>query len=111
MVARQVPAAAHRPLARTGEGLDAPLGLSTLALAGALGLAALSGVVAGLALPRGPVTTGQALALLVGGLAVGGAAGALLRSRWALLLVPRSEERRVGKECRSGWEPYQCEKN
>ncbi|HLV13134.1 MAG TPA: alpha/beta hydrolase [Trueperaceae bacterium] len=88
MVARQVPAAAHRPLARTGEGLDAPLGLSTLALAGALGLAALSGVVAGLALPRGPVTTDQALALLVGGLAVGGAAGALLRSRWALLLVP-----------------------
>lgn len=63
-------------------------GVSLGAWLPALGAAALSGVLAGLVLPRGPVTTGQALALIAGGLVVGGVGGYLLRTRWALLLVP-----------------------
>ena len=53
-----------------------------------LGLAALSGVVFALVLPRGATTQGQALALLTGGLGVGLLAGAVFRSRWALLIAP-----------------------
>ena len=53
-----------------------------------LGLAALSGVVFALMLPRGATTQGQALALLAGGLSVGLLAGAIMRSRWALLIAP-----------------------
>src|SRR5688572_28972751 len=30
----------------------------------------------------------------------------LLEDRFTILLVNRSEERRVGKECRSRWSPY-----
>jgi pimeloyl-ACP methyl ester carboxylesterase len=49
---------------------------------------ALYGVLAGWWTPRGPVTVVQALAAMVLGLAVGAAAGALLRSRWAALASP-----------------------
>ena len=54
----------------------------------AVAIAAGTGGLAALAFPRGPITTGSALTLLALGLAVGLAAGALLRSRWALLLGP-----------------------
>ena len=30
----------------------------------------------------------------------------LFKERWVELWLPRSEERRVGKECRSRWSPY-----
>src|SRR5687768_8518645 len=56
--------------------------------AGAGGIAALSGGVAALAMPRGPVTAGQALSLMAGSLIVGAAAGGAMRSRWAMLLAP-----------------------
>src|SRR5690606_11285719 len=74
---------------RTGSrGLDASLlgiGVGTIL---ALSAAALSGLLAAIFLPRGPVTTGQALVLLLGALAVGTLGGYLMRSRWALLLLP-----------------------
>ena len=56
------------------------------ALAFAAGAA--TGIAAGMLMPRGPVTTGQALALLLGCLAFGGAAGWVTRARRAILLVP-----------------------
>jgi proline iminopeptidase len=51
-------------------------------------LAALTGLCIALAMPRGPVTSAQALVLLVVGVLVGFAAGLILRSRWAMLLAP-----------------------
>ena len=51
-------------------------------------LAAASGLGIGLAMPRGPVTSAQALVLLSTGIVVGFAAGLILRSRWAMLLAP-----------------------
>jgi len=54
----------------------------------------------------GPV--GLALLLVVAGAAAGlGARGTVLAITLAVLvLAGRSEERRVGKECRSRWSPY-----
>jgi proline iminopeptidase len=57
-------------------------------VAAAIGIAVLSGVLVALAMPRGPVTSGQALVLLTVGLLVGSTSGFLLRSRWAMLLAP-----------------------
>ncbi len=51
-------------------------------------LAALTGLCVGLAIPRGPVTSAQALVLLIVAVLVGFASGLILRSRWALLLAP-----------------------
>jgi len=57
-----------------------------------LGLAAaaavLLGLVSGWWTPRGPVTTTEALAAIGLGLLVGGFAGRVMRSRWAMLLAP-----------------------
>jgi len=36
-------------------------------------------------MPRGPITAGQALTALLAGLALGAAAGCIMRSRWAML--------------------------
>ncbi|HLS45183.1 MAG TPA: alpha/beta fold hydrolase [Ornithinicoccus sp.] len=55
--------------------------------AGAL-LAAGAGVLGGWLLPRGAVTTPEALATVVGCLAVGAAVGWLIGSRWALVVAP-----------------------
>lgn len=54
----------------------------------AVGVAALSGALAALAMPRGPITSPQALGLMAMGLATGLVAGVVLRSRWATLLTP-----------------------
>lgn len=51
-------------------------------------VAALSGLLMALVMPRGPVTTGQALVLMATGTAVGFAAGVAIHSRWAMLLAP-----------------------
>ena len=51
-------------------------------------VAGLSGLCIGLAMPRGPVTSRQALALLFVSLLVGLVSGLALRSRWAMLLAP-----------------------
>src|SRR5690554_7931457 len=53
-------------------------------------------------LTRNPMYLGMLLVLL-------GWAAAL--ASWWSLLGPRSEERRVGKECRSRWSPYHLKKN
>ncbi|TCC08504.1 alpha/beta fold hydrolase [Kribbella soli] len=71
------------------EGFDnlSPAQTRTRALeAGAV--AGMAGVVAGWLIPRGPVTTVEALITVVAALAVGFAAGWLMRSRWAMLLAP-----------------------
>jgi pimeloyl-ACP methyl ester carboxylesterase len=73
------------PTAATSRGVASGVGVATVV---ALGVAALSGVVASLFMPRGPTTTGQALVLMAAALGVGVLAGYRLRSRWALLLVP-----------------------
>ena len=54
-------------------------------------IAALSGLAVGLVMPRGPVTSGQALSLLIVGVLVGFVAGWVLRSRWAMLLAPATQ--------------------
>lgn len=48
----------------------------------------LAGVVVGLWMPRGPVTTAQALGSLVLGLVAGAGAGYALRTRWSMLAAP-----------------------
>jgi proline iminopeptidase len=53
-----------------------------------LAVSGLSGLCVGLTMPRGPVTSGQALALLVVSVVVGFVAGWALRSRWAMLIAP-----------------------
>lgn len=72
-----------------------PERLRRLALAptGALAVAAgavagVAGAVAGWLIPRGPVTTVETLSAVVAALAVGVAAGWLMRSRWAMLVAP-----------------------
>jgi pimeloyl-ACP methyl ester carboxylesterase len=59
-----------------------------VAAATGLGIAALSGLLVAFAMPRGPVTTAQTLALLAIGFGTGVAAGLAMRSRWAMLLAP-----------------------
>ncbi len=54
-------------------------------------LAALTGLCIGLTMPRGPVTSAQALVLLVIGVLVGFASGLILHSRWAMLLAPAAQ--------------------
>lgn len=57
-------------------------------LALSIAVPALAGVLVAVAIPRGPATSAQALAVMALGLAVGVASGFLLRSRWAMLLAP-----------------------
>ncbi len=59
-----------------------------LKILGAVGIPALAGLTMAFAMPRGPVTSGQALLLMAIGLASGVVAGVLVRSRWALLFAP-----------------------
>ncbi|WP_424358971.1 alpha/beta fold hydrolase [Methanocella sp. MCL-LM] len=54
----------------------------------ALGAAVLFGLIAAVAMPRGPTTAALALFGMFGGLAVGLIAGFATRSRWAMLLAP-----------------------
>ncbi len=48
----------------------------------------LAGLLSSLAMPHGPATAGQALAVIATSLLVGGVAGWGLRSRWAMLAAP-----------------------
>ena len=57
---------------------------------GAVALAAVLGGATAVWSPRGPVTTAQALLVMVASLLAGAGAGWLLRSRWAMLLAPVS---------------------
>ena len=56
----------------------------------ALGVAASTAAVLAAVMPRGPITTVQALAARAAGLVVGLACGLAMRSRWAMLLAPRA---------------------
>ena len=62
---------------------DRRLGVATGA-----GVAAVWGVVAGWWTPRGPLTTGEAIWAIVISVLVGGGAGLVMRSRWAMLTAP-----------------------
>lgn len=53
--------------------------------------AGVSGWLVGLAMPRGPVTAPQAIALIVAGVVLGAVAGFAMRSRWAMLLAPATQ--------------------
>ncbi len=59
-----------------------------LGFGAAAGLAATFAVVSGWLTPRGPLTSGAALATMLAALAVGTGVGALVRSRWAMLFAP-----------------------
>ncbi len=54
----------------------------------AAGAAAMWGLLAGWWTPRGPLTTGQAIWSIVISLIIGGIAGLVTRSRWAMLATP-----------------------
>jgi len=54
----------------------------------AAGLSALTGLLVALAMPRGPVTSLQALIVMAVNLIVGVVAGLVLRSPWAMVLAP-----------------------
>ncbi len=54
----------------------------------AVGAAAVWGLAAGWWTPRGPLTSGAGILTIIISLAVGAAAGLLLRSRWAIILAP-----------------------
>lgn len=73
-------AATERPASRRGR-------LRTH-VAAAFATVALWAALAGWLTPRGPLTSAEAIGSIVVSLAVGAAAGALLRSRWAVLLAP-----------------------
>jgi proline iminopeptidase len=57
-------------------------------IAAAAGAAGTSGLIAAVLMPRGPVTSAQAIILMALGLLTGIAAGFILRSPWAMLLSP-----------------------
>jgi proline iminopeptidase len=82
------PRAGHDRWAPAREAVTGVVGSRRGGLAASVGVAAASGAVTAVVLPRGPVTVGQAWALLITGLLAGAAAGMLARSRWALLLAP-----------------------
>jgi pimeloyl-ACP methyl ester carboxylesterase len=58
------------------------------ALLASVGVAVVAGIIAAALTPRGPTTTGEALAWMAAALLVGLASGYILRSRWSLLLAP-----------------------
>jgi len=57
-------------------------------IGGPIAAAALFGLAGGWLTPRGPTTTVQTLVSLAAALAVGAAAGYLMRSRWSMLIAP-----------------------
>jgi pimeloyl-ACP methyl ester carboxylesterase len=54
----------------------------------ATALPAVAALLVAMAMPREPITTGQALAAMAGGALVGAVAGLATRSRWAMLVCP-----------------------
>lgn len=57
-------------------------------VAAASAVPAICGLVVGVVMPRGPLTTGQSLVALGLAVVTGAAAGWLLRSRWSVVLAP-----------------------
>lgn len=97
-------AVADHPVADADDGSGSPPGPSTSAhiapvrgtrrtpsaarLGMAVGLAASWGILAGAWTPRGPLTTGEALASIVVGVVVGFGAAVVARSQWVVLAGP-----------------------
>lgn len=77
----------HR-IARTSVEEKGRYGERLLRLVGAAGGAALAGLLTALTMPHGPATSGQVWIVMLTSLAAGVAGGLVLRSRWALLLLP-----------------------
>lgn len=67
---------------------DAPSLECAMGAMGASPIAATAAAIAGWLVPRGPVTTPEAAIALVVAIVVGFAASWVMRSRWALVLVP-----------------------
>lgn len=59
-----------------------------IAIAVAVAVPALVGLLSALAMARGPITTTQALVTMVADVLTGGSVGLVLRSRWAMALAP-----------------------
>ncbi len=59
-----------------------------IGLALAVAIAAVAGLLTGWLLPRGPITVPEALAMMIGALLVGLAAGFVSGTRWSLLATP-----------------------
>lgn len=57
-------------------------------LVAGVAVAAVAALGLGLAMPRGPMATGEALAWMVAGIVMGLCAGFVSRSRWAMLVAP-----------------------
>lgn len=74
------PLAALRPLAVIWQHRGLGIGI-------AAALSSLVGFVIALTMPHGPATAGQALTVMVTGLALGLIAGLVMRNRWAILLT------------------------
>ena len=79
---------ARMPLADRLNWRVAVWGNRWLGAAAVVGLGALTALISSVPMPRGPVTSGQALVVIGTSLLVGVAAGYVMRSRWALLLAP-----------------------
>ena len=73
---------------RLGERLEPLWGRMPWAIAAAVAIGALWGVGAGSWMPRGPLTPGEAMWSMIVSLLVGGLAGLVSRSRWAMLAAP-----------------------
>src|SRR5690606_23070582 len=54
----------------------------------AIGIAALTGILMALVMPRGPATTNEALILMLTGFVTGLTAGFLQGSRWTMVIAP-----------------------
>jgi pimeloyl-ACP methyl ester carboxylesterase len=78
----------HQHTAQEASGRRGPAALDRRRAWWVAGAAALSGLLAGWLVPRGPTTAMQALVLMIGAAALGWVAGALLGSRWAMALAP-----------------------
>ena len=59
-----------------------------LGAVGAVGIAAALALLSSIPMPRGPVTSGEGVLVILASLAVGAVAGYLMRSRWAVLVAP-----------------------
>lgn len=59
-----------------------------IGLGSVLAIVAAAALLSAWLIPRGPITTAEALVTLVAGLLIGGAAGLILGSRWSLVVAP-----------------------
>jgi hypothetical protein len=83
-----VPARLRQRLTSGRRALEAATTTAVARVASTSAIAFGSGVHIGFAVPRSPVTSAQALALVALAIAIGALAGFMLGSRWALVVTP-----------------------